>query len=89
METLLFRIIALGFVLLTAVLISSSLFFENIFAAHLLHKTLISLLAWGVFAGLLLGRYYFGWRGKLAIRATMSGVCVLIVIYFGSKLFIV
>ena len=88
MEALLFQIILVGFILLTAALISSSLFFENIFDPHLLHKTLISFVAWGVFAGLLLGRYYLGWRGKLAIRATIGGVLMLIVIYFGSKLFI-
>jgi ABC-type uncharacterized transport system permease subunit len=85
METVLFRLMGLGFVLLTGVLITSIVSFENIFAPQLVHKTLFALLAWGMFAGLIVGRYYFGWRGKLAIRGTLGGFIVLGVVYFGSK----
>jgi ABC-type uncharacterized transport system permease subunit len=87
MENWLFRLVGIGFILLSGLLLSSALLFE--LTPQLLQKMFVSLIAWGIFAGLLLGRYYFGWRGKVAIRATMSGVIVLIVIYFGSRLLLV
>ena len=41
LETLLFRTIAVGFVLLTATLLTGVLFVENLFAQHLVHKTVL------------------------------------------------
>ena len=61
------------------------LFLEDIFAQHLVHKTVLSLTAWLVFAVLLWGRFQFGWRGRTAIRWTLSGFAVLLLAYFGSK----
>ncbi|MEO5574171.1 MAG: cytochrome c biogenesis protein CcsA [Gammaproteobacteria bacterium] len=85
-ETLLFQIIAMGFVLLTAALISGAIFLENIFAQHLVHKTVLSIIAWLVFGILLWGRWRFGWRGRTAIRWTLAGFFALMLAYFGSKL---
>ncbi len=85
MESLLFEMIGIGFVLLTLALGSGFLFLEDMFAQHLVHKTLLSLLAWVIFAVLLWGRYRFGWRGRTAIRWTLSGFVVLALAYFGSK----
>ncbi len=86
MEILLFRLIGVGFLLLTLSLISGIHFLENIFAQHLVHKTVLSLSAWVVFAVLLWGRWQFGWRGRTAIRWTLGGFVVLVLAYFGSKL---
>jgi ABC-type uncharacterized transport system permease subunit len=85
MEGLLFEMITIGFILLTLALASGFLFLEDMFAQHLVHKTLLSILAWIVFAILLWGRYRFGWRGRTAIRWTMSGFVILALAYFGSK----
>lgn len=85
MEALLFRIVAVGFLLLTLTLLSGILFVSDLFAQHLVHKTVLSILAWLVFGVLILGRYYRGWRGKAAIRWTLSGMALLILAYFGSK----
>ena len=84
METWLFRLVTIGFIILSGLLLSSALLFDM--TPKLFQKTFVSLIAWGIFAGLLLGRYYFGWRGKVAIRATMGGVIILIIIYFGSRM---
>ena len=46
----------------------------------------IALIAWGVFGVLLWGRWRFGWRGRTAIRWTLSGFVFLALAYFGSKL---
>lgn len=86
METLLFQMIAAGFVLLSLSLLTGVIFLEDIFAQHLVHKTVLSILAWLVFAVLLWGRWRFGWRGQTAIRWTLGGVITLMLAYFGSKL---
>ena len=85
MESLLFEMIASGFVLLTFALLSGFAFLQNMFAQHLVHKTVLSVLAWLVFGGLLLGRFRYGWRGRTAIIWTLSGFVILILAYFGSK----
>jgi ABC-type uncharacterized transport system permease subunit len=85
MESLLFEMIAAGFVLLTFALLSGFAFLQNMFAQHLVHKTVLSTIAWLVFGGLLLGRYRYGWRGRTAITWTLSGFVLLILAYFGSK----
>jgi ABC-type uncharacterized transport system permease subunit len=85
MESLLFEMIGAGFVLLTLALISGFAFFEDMFAQHLVHKTVLSTLGWVVFGGLLIGRFRYGWRGRTAIIWTLSGFVILILAYFGSK----
>ena len=72
--------------MLTLALISGAVFLENIFAQHLVHKTALSLVAWVVFGILLWGRWRFGWRGRTAIRWTLTGFFALMLAYFGSKL---
>ena len=86
MERLLFRLIAAGFAFLTVALLSGLLFVHNLMAQHLVHKTVLSILAWVLFAILLWGRWRFGWRGRTAIRWTLGGFVALLLAYFGSKL---
>jgi ABC-type uncharacterized transport system permease subunit len=85
MESLLFEMIGAGFVLLTLALLSGFAFLEDMLAQHLVHKTVLSILAWLVFGALLLGRLRYGWRGRTAIIWTLSGFAILILAYFGSK----
>jgi len=86
MEEMLFSMLRLGFVLLTLALISGWLFVDNLFAQHLVHKTVLSIVAWLVFGTLLWGRHRFGWRGQTAMRWTLGGFATLMLAYFGSKL---
>ncbi|VAX06247.1 Inner membrane protein YpjD [hydrothermal vent metagenome] len=85
MEALLFEMIIIGFILLSIGLFSGFMFLENMFAQHLVHKTILSIVSWLVFSILLWGRLQFGWRGRTAIRWTLSGFVVLALAYFGSK----
>ena len=85
MEILLFEVILVGFIALTVSLGSGLLFLENMFAQHLVHKTILSILAWLVFLTLLIGHWKLGWRGRTAIRWTLSGFASLMLAYFGSK----
>jgi ABC-type uncharacterized transport system permease subunit len=86
MESLLFQMLTTGIVFLTVSLISGFLFIEDLFAQHLVHKTVLSILAWLIFTGLLVGRKRYGWRGKTAIQWTLIGFLFLLLAYFGSKM---
>ena len=87
METLLFRIIWAGFILLTATLASGVLYSEELFgkAARFNHKTVFGVLSWLIFAALLGGRHVYGWRGRVAVRWTLTGFLMLVLAYVGSK----
>ncbi|XSG83919.1 MAG: cytochrome C assembly family protein [Methylohalobius sp. ZOD2] len=86
MESLLFQMIGFGFLLLSVSLATGFLFIQDLFAQHLVHKTVLSILSWLVFGVLLAGRWRFGWRGRTAIRWTLGGFVMLTLAYFGSKL---
>ncbi|MBM7059937.1 cytochrome c biogenesis protein CcsA [Pseudomonas sp. UL073] len=86
MESLLFGFLWAGWLLLSLSLISGWLFLDDLFAQHLVHKTLLACVAWVIFAVLLWGRHQRGWRGHKAIRWTLAGFCLLMLAYFGSKL---
>jgi ABC-type uncharacterized transport system permease subunit len=86
MESLLFQMITMGMIFLSISLISGFIFVEDLFAQHLGHKTILSILAWIIFCGLLTGRSLFGWRGQTAMRWTLFGFAALLLAYFGSKL---
>lgn len=85
MEKLLFEMIWTGFILLTASLLTGAWVFEDLFAQHLIHKTVLSILAWLLYVTLLTGRHLLGWRSHRAIRWTVGGFIVLMLSFFGSK----
>ncbi len=87
MESLLFHLILAAFVLLTLVLGSGILFSEAIFGKPIIfdHKTLFGLASWCVFAALLAGRRIYGWRGRIALRWTLTGFLFLLLAYVGSR----
>ena len=91
LEKLLFTIIGIGFVLLTLALVSGILFSEQVFgkpfsfAYFTQHKTVFALLSWLIYAGLLLGRQIYGWRGRTAIAWSLTGFAMLVLAYLGSK----
>ncbi|MGR9046464.1 MAG: cytochrome C assembly family protein, partial [Gammaproteobacteria bacterium] len=86
MEALLFQMIASGLFFLSISLVSGFIFIEDLFAQHLVHKTILSISAWIIFSGLLFGRIRYGWRGPIAIQWTLVGFVLLLLAYFGSKL---
>ncbi|NQZ52953.1 MAG: cytochrome c biogenesis protein CcsA [Piscirickettsiaceae bacterium] len=86
MEHNLFQLITVGFILLTIGFITGIIFIEDLFAQHLVHKTVLSITAWIVFATLLWGRWKYGWRGNTAVKWTITGSIFLVLAYLGSKL---
>lgn len=81
-----FYALGAGFAVLTLALFSGFIFIDDLFAQDLSRKTILSCLAWIVFAILLFGRWQFGWRGRTAMRWTLSGFGLLGLAYFGSKI---
>jgi ABC-type uncharacterized transport system permease subunit len=84
-ENALFTALISGFSLLTLSLFSGLMFLEDVFAQHLLHKTMLSVIAWGVFGVLLIGRLRLGWRGRQAVHWVLAGYGLLALGYFGSR----
>jgi ABC-type uncharacterized transport system permease subunit len=87
MERILFRLIGIGFVLLTLTVLSGIVFSEALFGQPIRfdHKTVFTLVAWVTFGALLVGRVTRGWRGRLALSWTLSGFAMLVLAYAGSR----
>jgi ABC-type uncharacterized transport system permease subunit len=86
MESMLFELIWIGVAALTISIGTGVIFMEDIFAQHLVHKTVLSIVAWGLFSVLLWGRHRLGWRSQTAVRLTVSGFTLLMLAFLGSKL---
>ena len=82
LERLTYRFVAAGFVLLSAAILLGA-WTANPWRWD--HKTVFSLLAWLVVAGLLTGRQAFGWRGPLATRWIYVAAVLLLLAYVGSR----
>jgi ABC-type uncharacterized transport system permease subunit len=82
LEKLTFRFVGVGFAVLSAALLIGWWFASP---WRWDHKTVFSLLGWGVFAALLLGRRAFGWRGRRATRWLYAGAILLLLAYVGSR----
>ena len=74
-----------GIAVLAMSIVLGIAFVENIFAQHLVHKTVLSLTALLIFGILLAGRHFAGWRGKRAIYLYLGGFVILFLAYFGSR----
>lgn len=85
LERALFTVIGTGLAALTVAILAGLLFVTDLFAQHLVHKTILALAAWLIFAVLMFGRWRFGWRGRKAAACTLAGFVVLALAYFGSK----
>jgi ABC-type uncharacterized transport system permease subunit len=87
LERLLFRLIGAAFLLLTLTLATGFAFSESLFgrAMRFDHKTVFGVLSWLTFGLLLGGRQLHGWRGRTALRWTLSGFVLLLLAYIGSR----
>ncbi|MEK6748507.1 MAG: cytochrome c biogenesis protein CcsA [Pseudomonadota bacterium] len=85
MENLLYQLLAFGFALQSLAMATGAVYLTNWFEQHMVHKVALSVLAWLVFATLLVGHWRYGWRGRTAVRWTVGGFVALVLAYFGSK----
>ena len=85
LERLTFHFVEAGFVVLTATLLLGVVTSAGNGRWQWDHKTVFSLLAWGVFAALVVGRRKRGWRGRRATRWLYVGALLLLLAYAGSR----
>jgi ABC-type uncharacterized transport system permease subunit len=87
LETLVFRLTAAAFVVLTLTLGLGIAYSESLLgkAMRFDHKTLFVVLSWLTFGALLAGRWLYGWRGRTAFRWTLTGFAMLMLAYPGSR----
>ena len=81
LERLTFRFVTAGFIVLSIAIV---LGWTATDAWRWDHKAVFSILGWLVFAGLMAGRHFFGWRGRRATRWVYAGAVLLLLAYVGS-----
>lgn len=87
LESTLYLMVRMGFVLLTLSIVTGSLFSfqeKGVYFAFT-HKVVFTLATWLVFGTLLLGQHFQGWRGRRAARYTLWGYLLLAVAFLGVK----
>lgn len=86
LERLTFRFVTAAFVLVSLTLLVGAWFTWQLqpSARWITHKTIFTLLSWAVLAALLLGRWRWGWRGRLAARMLYVAGGLLLLAYVGS-----
>lgn len=87
MDQLLFRMLWVGFIFLTATDASGIFFSQQIFGKPLVwnHKVVFSVLAWMIYGCLLAARHGWGIRGRKAAQWTLVGFLTLLMAFVGSK----
>ncbi len=88
MKRLLFHLIWVGFVILTLVILTGTIFAEQLYdqPVPFNHHVVLSLIAWAVFGLLLIGNSRYGWHVRAAVRWTLSGYGILVLAYFGVRI---
>ncbi len=82
LERLTYRFVEAGFAVLTLTLVLGAVAPGG---WRFNHKSLLSVLAWVVFAALLAGHRWRGWRGRRATRWLYVGAALLLLAYVGSR----
>jgi ABC-type uncharacterized transport system permease subunit len=87
LERLVFVLIGAAFTVLTVTLALGMLYSESFIgrAVRFEHKTVFAIVSWLIFGLLLAGRWRYGWRGRTALRWTLTGFVVLMLSYPGSR----
>jgi ABC-type uncharacterized transport system permease subunit len=85
MEHLLINMILAGVLFLSLSLLSGFLYMEDMFAQHVAHKTILSILSWFIFVIILTGHRIYGWRGRVLITLTTTGITILFIAFVGNK----
>ena len=84
-EGMMFRLLQLGTGLLIIAQLSGFVFLENMFSRMYAHKTVLSLMALGLYLFILAGEKLRGWQARQVIVLNIIGVVLLSLAYFGSR----
>jgi ABC-type uncharacterized transport system permease subunit len=84
-ERLLADLTITGFVFLLLSVLSGFIFVSDLFAQHLVHKSILSMAALVLYGVLVAGRQMAGWRGRRMLVMHVVAFGLLLLSYFGSK----
>jgi ABC-type uncharacterized transport system permease subunit len=84
-ERQLYQLLTVGTAMFTLALMSGFIFLEGMFTKEVIHKTVLSIIAWLVFATVTFGHHRFGWRGKPVVFAIIGASGLVTLAYFGSR----
>lgn len=87
LESTLFLMVRMGFLLLTTSMVTGALHAHEQKGVYFVfsHKVVFTWATWLVFGVLLVGRHYQGWRGRRAVRFTLWGYGLLVLAFLGVK----
>lgn len=80
-----FQLLFIGTSALAAALITGFIYLDNMFSQAVAHKTILSLLSWFIFASVIVGHKFNGWRGPRAVSLMVFAAFLLTLGYFGSR----
>lgn len=80
-----FQLLGIGTLLLSAALLTGFVYLDDMFEQSIAHKTILSIIAWGIFVCVLTWHHYHGFRGRSAVVITVCGTFILTLAYFGSR----
>ena len=86
MESLLFRLLSVGFLLLTISIITSIAFFDLWFTRPFAHKTVLTGAAWVLYGGILASHYFWGILGRFAAKFVVITSLLLLLGITGTRL---
>ncbi|RUO78866.1 ABC transporter permease [Idiomarina tyrosinivorans] len=84
-ERYFFRLLSAGTGLLALAIISGFVFLDDLFAQGQAHKTILSLIAFATYAGIVLLHKFSGARGRVVVSGTVIAGLILTLAYFGSR----
>lgn len=87
-ESILFELIWSGFILLAAAIVIGFFYVYDLREQHLAHQVILTIASWLIFALLLTGRHFWGWRAVTAVKLTLIGYGVLLVAFFGTEVIV-
>ena len=85
-SALFFELSGAGFLILTIAIGTGLVFVEDLFGQHLVHKTVLTMLAWCLYAILMAQYFRRGWRVQSAITVNLIAFGLMVLGFFGSKL---
>lgn len=85
-ERKMFHITQVGGGLLTLTLATGIVCIRDLFAAENRHKAVLSCIAWLVYSVILFGHCRQGWRGRRVVWLSLLGMLLLMLAYFGSRI---
>jgi ABC-type uncharacterized transport system permease subunit len=88
MGNIMYKLIIVGFVLLTMSLLSGLPYTTIRVDINIEQKILFSLIAWGTFLYLIVKKEYYGIKDIAAANMTIGGLIFLLLSYLGTKLLI-